>query len=456
MNIVVVGAGVVGQSLAEQLSVEGHRISIVDRDRSKLRAIGEKLDVLCVRGNASTPSVLKRAGIEKAQMVIAVTDLDEVNMVVGMVADRLGVEHTIARVRNPEYFGESATLSMRQMGIDQVIDPARTIVDAMVRTIETPGTYHLATLAGGQMVILGFNIAKDSPAAGLTMAELREIGNIESFLVLDINRGDQVIVPRGPDTIEPGDSVHVLCSAKTTKLVTPIIHAQPPVVNVVIIGGASRIGVQLAEAIRDRVERVVLIEPDPAAAEEAAERLGGTLVLNGEPTDLDVLEEASLDKCDLFCALSDNDQSNIMSVLLAKKHSKAVAAALVHQPEYVPVLSSLGMEIVINPRLITVGEILMHVRRGHVQSVTRLAQGRAEILELEVPDASPATRTKLRELRFPEHALLGAIVHDGVMRIPDGDSKIEPGDTVVVFALPDAIPGIEKLFSRRRWFQWPT
>jgi trk system potassium uptake protein TrkA len=452
MNIVVIGAGVVGQSLAEQLSSEGHRVSLVDRDRARLHAIGEKLDVLCVHGNAGTPSVLERAGIKKAEMVIAVTDVDEVNMVVGMVADRLGVKHSIVRVRNREYFGDGAVLSLKAMGIDQVINPAPTIVDAMVRTIEVPGSYHIATLAGGQLVILGFVIPKDSPAAGLTLAELRDIGSVETFLVLDIARGDQVIVPRGFDTIQPGDSVHILCSSKTVKLVPPIIHSEPQIVNVVIIGGASRIGVQLAEAIQDKTERVVLIEPDPTAAEEAAAKLRNTLVLNGEPTDLDVLEEASLDKCDLFCALSDDDQSNIMSALLAKKHSHAFAAALVHQPEYVPVLNSLGMEIVINPRLVTVGEILMHVRRGHVHSVTRLAQGRAEILELEVPEASPAVRAKLKDMNFPENALLGAIVHDGVMCIPDGESKIEPGDTVVVFALPDAIPGIEKLFSRRRWF----
>jgi trk system potassium uptake protein TrkA len=246
--------------------------------------------------------------------------------------------------------------------------------------------------------------------------------------------------------------VHILCSSRTIQLVPPVIHARPQIVDVVIIGGASRIGVQLAEAIQDQIERVVLVEPNPAIAEEAAAKLQHTLVLNGDPTDLDVLEEASLDKCDLFCALSDDDQSNTMSALLAKKHSDTYAAVVVHQPEYVPVLNSLGFEIVINPRLATVGEILMHVRRGHVHSVTRLAHGRAEILELEAPEASPVVRAPLKELVFPEHALLGAIVHDGAMRIPSGDSRIEPGDKVVVFALPDAIPGIEKLFTRRRWF----
>jgi trk system potassium uptake protein TrkA len=206
----------------------------------------------------------------------------------------------------------------------------------------------------------------------------------------------------------------------------------------VIIAGASRIGVQLAEAIQEKVERVVLIEADQIMAEEAA--------------DLDVLEEANLERCDLFCALSDDDQANTMSALLAKKHSRTVSAVLVHQPEYVPVVNSLGIEIVINPRRATVGQILTHVRRGHVHSVTRLARGRAEILEMEAPKSSPAVGVPLKKLRFPEQALLGAIVHNGVMTIPTGDSVVEPGDTVVVFALPEAIAAIEKLFSRRRWF----
>jgi trk system potassium uptake protein len=452
MNIVIIGAGVVGHSLAEQLSTEGHRVSVVDRDRARLSAISDKLDVLCVPGNAGSTSVLRLAGIEKAQMAIAVTNADEVNMVTGMVAKRLGVEHTIVRVRSPEYFGDNSVLSMQHLGIDQVINPAPTIVDALVRTIRTPGSYHIASLAGGQMLILGFKIEDDSPAAGLSLAELRDIGAMEAFLVLDIIRGDQVIVPRGTHTLEPGDSVHMLCSAKTVGLVTPMIHAEPKAANVVIISGASLIGVQLAQAIENEVQRVVLIEPDATAAAEAAAVLRNTLVLQGEATDLDVLEEASLDRCDLFCSLSDDEQSNFMSSLLAKKHSRAFAATIVDQPEYVPVLSSLGIEMVINPRLITAGEILRHVRRGQVQSVTRLAQARAEILELQVPEACPVAGAQVKDIRFPDNALVGAIVHDGVMRIPGGDSKIEPGDTVVVFALPDAIPTVEKLFTRRRWF----
>ena len=452
MNIAIVGAGVGGHSLAKQFSSEGHRVSVVDRDRNKVKSLGEKLDVLAVHGNAGMPSVLARAGVREAQMVIAVTDVDEVNLVVGMVARRMGVEHTIVRLRNQEYVADSSVLPLNELGIEHVINPDPAIVDTLVRTIAVPGTFHVATLSDGQHVILGVTVPQDSPSAGLTMAQLREIGSQEAFLVLDIIREDRVIVPKGNDTLEPGDTVHILASTDTVQLVPPILYGQPQIVDVVIIAGATRIGIQLGEALQDRVERVVLVEPDPGAAEEAASVLPRVNVLLGEPTDLDVLEEASLERCDLFCAVTEDDQLNTMSALLARRHSETYAAVLVHEPDYVPVLHSLGMQLVINPRLATVGEILRYVRQGHIQSVTRLAHGYAEILEMEVPDGSPAVRAPLKALRFPQNALLGAIVHDGVMRIPTGESHIQPGDTVVVFALPDAIGSIEKLFSRRRWF----
>jgi len=452
MNILVVGAGVVGESLAEQLSIEGHRVSMIDRDRHKIKKLGEKLDVLTVHGNAGMPSVLNRAGIRDAQMVIAVTDIDEVNLVVGMLASKMGVKHRIVRIRNQEYLENDCVIPLHELGIDHVINPDPAIVNALARMIEIPGSSDFATLAGGQVLMLGFDIAGDSPLVGRTMAELREVGKLDAFLILYITRGDDVLVPKGQDKIEPGDNIHLLVSSRTVEFVAPFIHKTPRKMDHVIIAGASRVGLQLAEQVQGKVEKVFLIEPDGESAYEAGERLTDTTVLKGDETDLDVLEEAALDECDLFCAVSDDDQRNMMSALLAKKHSTTAAAVLVHQPEYVPVMDSLGIEIVLNPRLVTVGEILMHVRRGHIHSVTRLAESRAELLEMEAPEKSPAVKKKLRELDFPSNALLGAIVRDGKMQIPTGNTQVKPGDTVVVFALPDAIPKIEKLFSRRRWF----
>ncbi len=452
MKILVVGAGVVGVALAEQLSLEGHRVAVIDQDRTKISDLNEKLDVLAVRGNAAMPSVLNRAGIKTSEMVIAVTDVDEVNLVVGMLASRLGVKHRIVRLRNQEYLEENCVLPLGELGIGHVINPDPAIVNALVRMIEIPGTSDFATLAGGQVLMLGFDISEDSPVAGRTLAELREMGDVDAFLVMYIARGDDLIVPRGDDRIEPGDNVHVLVSADTVQFISPLIHRRPQRVHEVILTGASRIGVQLAEAIENKVETVYLIEPNAVLAEEAADRLTKTTVIRGHETDLDVLEEANLAECDLFCAVSDDDQRNMLGALLAKKHSLTKTAVLVQQPEFVPVLDSLGVQIVVNPRLVTVGETLMHVRRGHIHSVTRLAESRAEIIEMEAPADSKAVKHKISDLNFPKDALIGAVIHDGLMQIPNGETRIAVGDTVVVFALPTAISRIEKLFTRRKWF----
>jgi trk system potassium uptake protein TrkA len=453
MKVLIVGAGVVGESLAEQLSEEGHQVAVVDHDRRKVADLGERLDVLAVRGEAGMPSVLERAGIRQAEMVIAVTNVDEINLVVGMLASRMGVRHRIVRLRNQEYQDPACVLPLGDLGIGQIINPEPIIVDALCHMIEIPGANDYATLAGGQVMLLGFDIAADSPAAGRSMAELREFGEMDAILVLYITRGEEVLVPRGEDRIQIGDRVHVLVAAGMIQFLLPFIHSRPPQVRHVIIAGASRIGIQLAAEIQARVERVFLVEPDPQLAEDAAARLDRATVLCGDETDLDVLREASLEACDLFCAVSDSDQRNMLSALLAKKHGRTRAAVVVHTPEYVPVMDSLGIEIVLNPRLVTVGEILMHVRRGLVHSVTRLAERRAEIIDMDVPEGSPAVKARVRDLDFPRNALLGAIVRDGVMQIPNGATSIEPGDRVLVFALPDAIARIEKLFTRRKWFR---
>ncbi|MBN1947376.1 MAG: Trk system potassium transporter TrkA [Bradymonadales bacterium] len=452
MKILIVGAGVVGESLADQLSSEGHQVAVIDQDRRKVQELEDKLDVLAVRGNAGMPSVLKSAGIQNTDMVIAVTDVDEINLVVGMFAARMGVTHRIVRIRNREYTGADSVLPLKDLGIDHVINPEPTIVNALTRMIEIPGAIDFGALAGGQVLLLGFLITADSPAAGRSMAELRKVGEADGFLVLNIHRGEKVIVPKGSDTVEPGDKVHLVVSTETLPFLLPLIHRTVDPIKQVIIAGGSRIGVTLAEAIEPKVDRVFLIEPDSEQAEEIAERLERTIVLQGDATDLDLLKEASLERCDLFCAVSDDDQLNMLAALLAKKHSKTRAAVLVHQPEYLAVMQSLGVEIIVNPRLVTVGEILMHVRRGHIHSVTRLADSLAEIIEMEATEGSPALRAKLRDLHFPANALVGAIVREGSLMIPDGNTQIAAGDTVLVYALPDAIPRVEKLFARRRFF----
>lgn len=450
MNILIVGAGVVGVALAEQFSLEGHRVAVIERNRQIAMELKEKLDIMAVYGNASSPSVLLKAGIKTMDMVIAVTDADEVNLVVGMLASRFGVKHRIVRIRNREYMDDDCVLPLKELGIDHIINPEPTIVEALDQMIKIPGTTSITTLADGQVLLLGFDIEEDSPIVGRTLAEIGKAGDLDNFLILYVIREDEIIVPKGHHEIQAGDKVHVLVSAQTYEFVLPIIHKRSTPTKEVIITGASRISMQLAESLQGVVNRIVLIDPDPQFVEEAAHRLKKVTVLKGKETDLDVLEEASIDKCDLFCALSYDDSRNMLASLLAKKNGAAKVAVLVQQPEYISVLDSLGVEIVINPRLVTVGEILMHVRRGLIHSVTRLEKGSAEIIEMQAPADCPAVKAPIKNLKFPKNALIGAIMKDDMMQIPTGDTRIEPGQNVVVFALPDAIPQIEKLFNKRK------
>lgn len=448
MNTIIAGAGVVGTALAEQLANEGHRVALIDDNRQRIRELKDRLDVLTVAGNASLPSTLTRAGIENARMVIAVTSVDEVNLVVGMVARRMGVQVVIVRLRSPEYNGHECILPPDQLGIDQVINPEPSIVDAISRMIEIPGATDVATLADGQILMLGFDVDQDSPLAGRTPAELREAGDLDAFLVLYIRRAEEVLVPRGEDRIKPGDNVHLLVAADMVDFVVPVLHRRPPEVKRAVIVGASRIGCALAQKLEDRLERVILVEPDPDLAEQAADQLKRGTVLQGEPTSPEILEEAAIGRADLVCAVSDDEQVNMMSGLLARKHGAVKTAMLVHSPDYVPVMQSLGIDAVINPRLATVGQILMHVRRGHIHSVLRL-ESRAELIEMEPEAGSAIVSAPLRDVRFPKQALVGAILRDGSMSIPTGDTEIRAGERVVVYALPEAIPQIEKLFADR-------
>lgn len=449
MRTIIAGAGVVGTALAQQLSSEGHQVVLIDEDRDVVRAQQERLDALSLVGNASMPSTLKKAGVESADMAIAVTSSDEVNLVVGMVAHRMGVDVTIVRLRSPEYTGQSCVLPPNDLGISQVINPEPAIVNAIVRMIDIPGANDVSALADDQILMLGFDVDADSPLAGRTPAELREAGELNAFLVLYIRRGDDVIVPRGQDRIKTGDNVHLLVAAEMADFVAPMLHRRPIEVKRVVIMGASRVGLSLAKALETRSERVVLIESDKSRAESAADTLSRCTVLNGEPTHIEILEEAAIGADTLVCAVSDDEQLNMMSVLLARKQGALKTALIVNSPEYVPIMQSLGIDAVINPRLATVGQILAHVRRGHIHSVLRL-ESEAELIEMEADPDSPIVSGPLSTINFPKRALVGALMRDGVMTIPTGATQIQVGDRVIVYTMPDAIPHIEKLFGDRR------
>jgi len=450
VKVIIAGAGVVGTALAKQLSEEGHRVVIIDRNRELLHEIAEKLDVLALLGNAASPKMIRRAGAEDTNLLIAVTNSDEVNVLVAMIAANMGIPDRMVRVRNREYTIENEDLNLPKLGINHVINPEPVVVDSVMRLLDIPGAEEVTTIAHGQVQILRFSIDDDSPVAGKTLADIRAVGSLNAFLILEITRGERTFVPRGYDTVEPGDHIYTLAASDTVSFLVPMMHRSVPQTNRVIIAGASRLGIELARKLQRRVKFVILIEQDPERASVAAELLEKTNVLLGDSTDLELLKEAAIDSCDLFCAVSEDDQRNMLAALLAKRHSHARTAVMVHQPEFIPVLDSLGVESGISPRMVTIGEILTHVRKGMIHSVTQMSHSDAELLELEVPGGSIMDKKRLKDVKFPRGALVAAVANDDIVVIPDGETILDAGNRAFIYCRPAAIPGVEKLFATRK------
>ncbi|MCA9666026.1 MAG: Trk system potassium transporter TrkA [Myxococcales bacterium] len=455
MRIVIVGAGVVGSNLAEELSNSGHAVSVVDAGASIIRRLDNRMDVLCVRGNGAQPSVLRRAGIDDAEMCIAVTSTDEVNVVISMLARKFGVKHKIARLRSDEYVGPDAMLRPEELGIDTAINPESIIVQTLSRIVDIPGAIDASTFAEGQVLLVTFNVEEGAPVVGKRLAELRSTAEA-SFLIVAVFRGERPIVPRGDDRLMVNDHVAVITRCDTIDTMVPLFVARPEPVRRVVVYGATLVGVRLVRELhssKKKLERVVLIEPDEDRAEQAAAELSNdTLVLHGEASDPEVLREAIADHCDFFFAMSRDDESNMLAALMARRHNAHRVAVLSQEPHYVPVLSNIGLDVVLNPRLVAVGEILKFIRRGAIHMVTRLRDSEAEVMELEAVPGSQITKHPIKEIEFPHGGIIGAVLRDGEMLIPNGDCQIVEGETCVVFALPEAIKRLEKLFSRKRLF----
>ena len=453
MNILIVGAGIVGFNLAQELSHEGHDISIIDADAQKIKVISEKLDVLAIQGNGCLPSTLLQARIRDAEMVIAVTDKDEINLMVCFLAHKFDVKERFARLRNMELTGASQVFKPQELFVDHAINPAEIIIDSIIKIIKTPGAINVAEFAQGQILFRGFDVPADAPLAGKSIEEIRELCEMNSFLVVAIVREGKLIIPKYENRIEAGDKIYVLMDDDFLPLVLPMLNRKADEIQKVIIYGASRIAVNLARELDEFIDDVSIIEPDLGKANEAAGILEHATVLHGSGTDPDLFNDINMKDADLFLSLSKDDEMNILSALLAKKHGARRAVVITSDPDYLPILDSIGMDVTINPRLITVSEILKHLRKGQVVNLYKLVEGEAEVLEI-VPNAdSAAVGKRINQLHMPEQSIIGAVLRkDGEMIIPGGSTEILEGDTVIVVTLPDCIGKIEKIFGKKTSF----
>ena len=453
MNILIVGAGIVGFNLAQELSHEGHDISIIDADANKIKLISEKLDVLAIRGHGCLPSTLVQGRIRDAEMVIAVTDKDEINLMVCFLAHKFDVKERFARLRSMELTGDNQIFKPEELFVDHAINPAEIIIDSIVKIIKTPGAVNVAEFADGQIFFRGFDVPEDAPLAGKTIEEIREVCEMNSFLVVAIVRDGKLIIPKYENRIMAGDKLYILVDHDFLPLVLPMLNRKADEIQKVIIFGASRIAINLARELDKFISDVSIIEPDMERANEAAGALERATVLHGSGTDPDLFNDINMQDADFFLSLSRDDEMNILSALLAKKHGAKRAAVITNDPDYLPILDSIGMDVTINPRLITVSETLKHLRKGQVVNLYKLVEGEAEVLEIALTAQNAAVGKRINQLNMPEQSIIGAVLRkDGEMVVPRGATEIMEGDTVIVVTLPDCIGKIEKIFGKKTSF----
>ena len=451
MNILILGAGQVGGSLAEQLASEANNITVVDTDYERLRELGERLDIRTVAGHASFPAVLRQAGADDVDMLVAVTNSDEINMIACQVAHTLFRTPTkIARVRATQYLLRQDLFGVGALPIDVCISPEQVVTHHIKRLIENPGTLQVMDLAEGKAQLVCVRARHGGLLVGHQLRELRKHLPHADVRVAALFRRDHPIIPTGNTIIEEDDEVFFIAARHQIRAMMSELQRLEAGYHKVVIAGGGQVGERLAEAIESRCQ-VKIIETNPARCRHLADHLDSSVVLHGNASNRELLLEESIDQADLFIAVTNDDDANIMSSLLAKRLGVRKVMAIINNPAYVDLMQGGAIDIAISPQLATLGVLLTHVRKGDVVNVHSLRRGAAEAIEaIAHGDAktSKVVGCKIRNIRLPHGAAIGAIVRDDEVIMASKDVEIASGDHVILFVVDKKhIPAVERLFQ---------
>jgi trk system potassium uptake protein TrkA len=446
MKVVIVGAGEVGFYIAQKLSEEGQDVVLIDKDPEKITRITEALDVQAYLGSGTSPNILKEAGIREADLLVAATDSDEVNLISCLLVRNLSPYMVkVARVRNQEYLDEKELLGPDLLGIDRLINPESVMVETIRELMEVPGACDVIELGDGRIRLIGFTIREDSALAGRKLLSLQ--GLESKFLIGAIVRRTQVIIPHGQDAIEAEDLVYVVVKNNELGDVLEIFGLGEERPRRVIIVGAGQAGMELASLLDKTKIAVKLIEKDKDRCVELAQELGHIVVINGDGTDKELLQEENIKGVDFLVALTEDEESNVLMSLLAKGLGARKTISRVSKLGYIPLVSEIGIDAVVSSRLSAVRAILRYIRRGKILSAAPLKGEHAEVLEAEALETSDIVNVPLSQAGFPKDALVGAIVRGEEIIVPRGESVIMPKDRLIIFALARVIPRLEKLLT---------
>jgi trk system potassium uptake protein TrkA len=454
MKVIVCGAGQVGYNIARYLASAGNDVTVIDQRPELTQKIGESLDLQAITGFASHPEVLEQAGAADAELLIAVTFADEVNMVACQVAHSLfNVPTKIARVRHQSYLQSRWRDLFRRehMPIDVIISPELEVARAIVRRLEVPGATDVMPFAEDRVRLIAARCGPECPILDTPLRQLTFLFPDLHLIVVGITRGDHFFVPSGDDHLSEGDEVYSVVETSHVLRAMRAFGHEEKVAERIVIAGGGNIGLFLAQELEARRPQasLTLIEMDAERARFIADKLTRTVILNGDARDREIHEEANLRSAEAIVCVTNDDEVNIMAALLAKRLGCQQALTLVNNNAYAPLLGSLGIDVVISPRETTVSSVLQHVRRGRIKSVYSIRDGEAEVFEAEALETSPLVGQTLRDARLPTGVIVGAIVRDDAVITPRADTVVRARDRVVVVARAAAVKKVEKLFAVR-------
>lgn len=444
MKILIVGAGEVGFHIAKKLSMENKDVVLVDKEEARVRRVQQLLDVQVLHGSGSSPRDLRDAGLESAEIMIAVTDSDETNIVACLIAQTLAKNIIrVARIREPAYRGENGLIARSPLDVELVISPEEEVAKTLGLLADTPGTTDVLEFGGGRVKLIGVKVEQGNRMAGKRLLEMPErVG--DKLLVAAIYRKEQVIVPRGDTRIKEGDTLFLVTLPAAVKQVLKRFGKADDHTRRVLVSGGGRMGESVARRLSARGIGTKIIERDRGRCEQLAEVLDKVVVLHGEGTDQRLLMEEGVGDVDMFISAADDEEENVLTALLAKRIGARRVVSLVDNTEYIPLASTIGVDVVLSPMLSAVSTILQFIRQGRVLSVSTLREDLVEAIEFIAMETSEIVGKPLRKLSMPKGALVGSIVRENEVVIPDGDTVIEVGDRVILFARPDVIPKMEK------------
>ena len=446
MRIVIAGMGDVGYHLAKQLSSEEHDIIAIDMDQQRLSHSDSMADILTINGSSTSISVLKQAQVERADLFVAVTSFEEVNVTSSILAKKLGAKKTIARIGNSEYLDDGVAIDFAEIGVDFMIYPEELAAREMVNLILRSAATDVMDFEGGKLSVIGLRLDKDAPVVRKTIVEIAKEFETFDFRIVALHRNFRTIIPKGNDKFFANDQVFVIAKPEGNNVVMKLAGKEDVKFDNIMILGGSKIGRRIAQQLEDKMS-IKLIEADEEKTIMLADNLKNTLVIRGDGRDIDLLAQEGIIDVDAFVAVTEDAETNIITCLMAKHLGVKKAIALVDKVDYIPLTQTIGLDSLINKKIIAANNISRFIRKSEVLALSTIEGIDAEILEYVAQQNSKVTKKPIKDLNFPKEAIIGGIVRGEESIIAVGDTKIQNGDKVVVFSLPGGVKKTENFFK---------